>query len=191
MAKILAFAGSIRKGSFNKQLLKIGVLGAEKVGATVTLIDLADYPMPLFNQDLEAEEGMPENAKKFKQLLVEHDGFLISSPEYNSAITPLLKNAIDWASRSEAKEEPPLVAYRGKYAVIMSASPGGLGGSRSLVFLRMLLNNIGVTVLPDQQSISQAFKAFAEDGSLSNEKQQKSVLDLGKKLNEFLDQMKK
>ncbi|MEW8624719.1 MAG: NAD(P)H-dependent oxidoreductase [Candidatus Thiodiazotropha sp.] len=180
--RILAFAGSSRRDSFNKRLLKIAASGAEAAGADVTRIDLADYPMPLFNQDLESEQGIPENALKFKRLLIDHDAFIIASPEYNSAFTPLLKNVIDWASRAESDDEPPLMAFQGKTAVILAASPGALGGLRGLVFLRMLLANIGVTVLPEQQAIPQAFKAFNEDGSLVDDRKQQSVMALGKKL---------
>ncbi|MCU7851805.1 MAG: NAD(P)H-dependent oxidoreductase [Candidatus Thiodiazotropha sp. (ex Monitilora ramsayi)] len=180
--RILAFAGSSRKESFNKRLLAIAVSGAEAAGATVTRIDLADYPMPLFNQDLESEDGIPENALKFKRLLIDHDAFIIASPEYNSAFSPLLKNAIDWASRAESDDEPPLIAYQGKMAAILAASPGALGGLRGLVFLRMLLANIGVTVLPDQQAIPHAFKAFNGDGSLVDDRKQQAVLALGRKL---------
>ncbi len=179
MTKILAFAGSSRKGSINQKLVKIAAKAAENNGATVTIIDLVDYPMPLFNQDLEAEQGLPEKAREFKQLLIEHDGFLIASPEYNSAFSPLLKNVIDWASRAESKDEAPLLAYKGKIVSIMAASPGGLGGIRGLVFLRMLLANLGLLVLPEQQAIPQAFKAFSEDGSLIDQKQQQAVEQLG------------
>jgi len=189
LSKILAFAGSSRKDSFNKKLVKIAALGAQEAGASVTIIDLSDYPMPLFNQDSEHEQGMPENACKFKKLLIEHDAFIIASPEYNSAFSPLLKNVIDWASRAESDDEPPLVAYQGKMAVIMAASPGALGGLRGLVFLRMLLANIGVTVLPDQQTIPQAFKAFNNNGSLVDDKKQKSVLELGRNLAAVLSKL--
>ncbi len=178
MPKILAFSGSARKGSFNQKLVNIAASGAEKEGAKVTVINLADYAMSIFNQDLESNKGMPEKAREFKNLLIAHDGFLIASPEYNSAFSPLLKNVIDWASRSESEGEPPLVAYRGKVAAIMSASPGGLGGLRGLVFLRMLFANLGMIVLPKQQAIAHAFKAFSPDGMLTDEKQQKSVLKL-------------
>ena len=186
MPKILAFAGSSRKGSFNKKLVGIAASGAMEAGAKVTVIDLADYPMPIFNQDFESEKGMPEKARDFKNLLIAHDGFLIASPEYNSAFSPLLKNVIDWASRSESEDEPSLVAYRGKVAAIMSASPGGLGGLRGLVFLRMLLSNIGMIVLPNQQAIPQAYKAFKNNGALADEEQQKSVLHLGMDLTHTL-----
>ncbi len=190
MTKILAFAGSSRKASVNKKLVKIAAQAATDHGASVTVVDLADFPMPIFNQDLEAEQGMPEKASEFKQLLVEHDGFLIASPEYNSAFSPLLKNAIDWASRAESKDETPLKAYKGKYAAIMAASPGALGGLRGLVFLRMLLSNIGVTVLPDQQAIPQAFKAFSEQGTLQDPNQQQSIENLGIKLTDVLNRQK-
>jgi NAD(P)H-dependent FMN reductase len=189
MSKILAFAGSSRKDSFNKKLVKIAALGAESAGATVTFIDLADYPMPLFNQDLESEQGMPEKAHEFKNLLIKHDGFLIASPEYSSTFSPLLKNIIDWASRAESKDEPPLVAYKGKVAAIMATSPGTLGGLRGLVFLRMLLGNIGVTVIPDQIAVPHAMKAFTDDGSLIDKKQQQAIIDLGTKLSQITAQL--
>jgi len=182
MTKILAFSGSSRKGSYNQKMVEIAASGAKNAGAEVTVIDLADYPMPIFNQDLEAKQGMPDNALAFKQRLIEHDGFLIASPEYNSAFSPLLKNVIDWASRATTENEPPLLAYQGKTAAIMAASPGALGGIRGLVFLRMLLGNMGVTILPEQQALRQAFKAFNDDGSLIDNKQQQAIMSLGEKL---------
>lgn len=182
MVKLLAFSGSSRAESFNQKLVTIAAEGAREAGAEVTLINLGDYPMPLFNQDLEAEEGVPETARQFKQLLIEHDGFLIASPEYNSAFSPLLKNAIDWASRATEADEPPLVAYKGKYAALMAASPGGLGGMRGLVFLRMLLANIGVTVLAQQQTLPKAGEAFDVQGQLKDAALQQSVRQLGAQL---------
>lgn len=190
MAKILAFAGSVRKESFNKKLIRIAVEGAVQAGADVKLIDLTDYPMPLFDQDLEAREGLPASVRKLKQLFIDHDGLLIASPEYNSAFTPLLKNTIDWVSRRETDDEQPLSAYKCKIAAIMSASPGGLGGMRGLVFLRMLLGNLGIIVLPDQQAIPHAMKAFNSDGSLADGNQQQAVRDLGSKLARTLDKLK-
>ena len=178
MPKILAFAGSARKDSLNKKLLKIAVEGAQEAGADVTLVDLADFELPLFSQDLESEMGMPDIAGKFKRLMIAHDGFLIASPEYNSAFSPLLKNTIDWASRSESDDEPPLMAYRGKTAAILATSPGGLGGMRGLVMLRMLLGNLGVIVFPDQQAVPNGLKAFNDDGSMSDPKQEKRIRTL-------------
>ncbi len=189
MAKILAFAGSSRKDSLNKKLLKIAAAGAEVAGAEVTLVDLIDFEMPLMNQDLENEQGMPDRAGEFKRLMIAHDGFLIASPEYNSAISPLLKNTIDWASRSESDDEPPLVAYRGKTAAILATSPGGLGGIRGLVMLRMMLGNLGVIVLPDQQAVPNGFQAFNDDGSMSDEKLDKRIRTLGQKLVLFTEKL--
>ncbi len=186
MPKILAFSGSARIQSFNQQLVAIAATGAEQAGAEVTLISLADYPMPIFNQDLEQAQGMPSEARAFKQLLIESDGFLIASPEYNSAFSPLLKNALDWASRTETKEEKPLLAYRGKVAAIMATSPGSLGGLRGLVFLRMLLNNIAITVLPEQQAIPAAASAFSPNGSLNDAKQHQAIVNLGATLHQTL-----
>lgn len=176
--KILAFAGSARTDSYNKKLVQVAVNGARAVGAEVTYIDFRDLPMPLFDEDLEQAEGMPENARKFKKLMIAHDGLLIACPEYNSSITPVLKNAIDWASRP-GENEPPLVAFANKVAAIMSASPGALGGLRGLVTVRSILGNIKVIVLPDQIAVPKAYEAFNPDGSLVDPKQQESVEHLG------------
>src|SRR5437660_769473 len=139
-AKILAFAGSAKKDSYNKKLVAIAVEGARAAGAEVTLIDLKDYPLPIMDEDLE-KEGTPANATKLKELFKAHDALLIASPEYNSSITPLLKNTIDWVSRP-APGEKPLAAYTGKVALLIAASPGGFGGLRGLVTVRSILGNI-------------------------------------------------
>jgi chromate reductase len=186
--RILAFAGSARRESFNKTMIKIAAAGAEAAGAKVTLVDLADYPMPLFNQDEEAAEGLPENTVKLKKLFLEHDGLLLACPEYNSSITPLWKNTIDWVSR-QAPGEGPLAAYKGKVATIMSASPGKLGGLRGLVTLRSILGNIGVTVLPEQIAIAEAHNNFTPDGKHQDAKMQESIEKLGRGLAEFLKRL--
>jgi NAD(P)H-dependent FMN reductase len=188
--KILAFAGSTRTGSFNKKLAAAAAEGARTGGASVTVVDLRDLALPLFDEDLEAASGLPEGAQKLKALLRECDGFLIASPEYNSSITAVLKNAIDWASRSETDDEPPLAAFRGKVAALCSASPGALGGLRGLVHLRAILGNIGVIVLPDQVCISTAHEAFDEAGRLKDERKMKQVAALGRGLAEFFTKLK-
>ena len=181
--KILAFAGSTREASYNKQLVKIAAEGARAAGAQVTYLDLRDLPMPLFDEDLEAKEGIPENARKFKELMMAHRGLLIASPEYNGSLTAVLKNAIDWASRPLPGESPlALSCFRDKVAVIMSASPGGLGGLRGLAHVRTILSGIGVLVLPDQQAIAKAYEAFDTDGKLKDSQQQGAVEQLGSKL---------
>src|SRR5271170_655741 len=180
--KILAFAGSTRKDSFNKKLVKIAADAARAAGAEVTYLDLRDIPMPLYDGDLEAEQGLPENAKKFKAMLMAHDGFLISAPEYNSSISAVLKNAIDWASRPAAAGEAPLACFAGKVVALMSASPGALGGLRGLVTVRSLLSNIQVIVLPNQVAVSKAHEAFGPDGKLKDPKQQASIEALARDL---------
>lgn len=181
--KILAFAGSARADSFNKKLVKIAVEGAKAAGADVTYLDFRDLPLPLYDQDLEAREGLPDNVLKLKAMMKAHQGFLISCPEYNSSITPLLKNAIDWASRPEPGEPPlSLTCFKGKVAALMAASPGGLGGLRGLVHVRSILGNIGVLVIPDQKAISGAGQAFDEQGNLKDESQQAAIHDIAQKL---------
>jgi chromate reductase, NAD(P)H dehydrogenase (quinone) len=180
--KILVFAGSTRTGSYNKRLSKCAAEALRAAGAEVTWLDLRDLALPLYDGDLEEEKGLPAGAKKLKAAMRASDGFLISSPEYNSSITGALKNAIDWVSRSESDDEPSLVAFSGKVAALVSASPGALGGMRALVVLRILLGNIGTLVLPDQLSISRAHEAFAEDGKLKDEKKATQLAAIAKSL---------
>lgn len=187
--KILAFAGSSRADSFNRKLVRIAAEGAQNAGAEVTLLELGELELPLFDQDLEAEHGLPAGALRLKELMNGHDGLLIASPEYNSSITPLLKNAIDWASRPATAEEPRLLAFNGKTAALMSASPGALGGLRGLVHLRAILANINVLVLPDQKAIPQAHNAFTDDGRLSDDGHQQAIKAIGEKLAKLLQKL--
>jgi chromate reductase, NAD(P)H dehydrogenase (quinone) len=176
--KILAFAGSTRVDSFNKKLVKIASTGVIEAGADVTVVDLRDYAMPLYDGDLEQKEGLPQNARRLKDLMLTHQGFLVSSPEYNSSISGVLKNTIDWASR-QSEGENPLACFKGKVAGIMSASPGGLGGLRGLVHVRSILENIGVLVIPDQIAIAKAHEAFDTDDTLKDKKQEDQVKKIG------------
>ncbi len=189
--KILAFAGSSRKDSWNKKIGRIAADGAREKGAEVTWIDLKDYPMPIMDQDLEAASGLPENAKKLKKLFIEHDGLLLACPEYNSSITPLLKNTLDWISRAESKDETPLAAYQNKAAALVAASPGALGGLRGLVTVRSILGNIGVIVLPGQIAVSKVHEALDSAGKLKDPKQESAVKQIGANLAEFLMRLKK
>lgn len=183
--KILAFAGSSRIDSFNKKLVKVAIEGAKATGVEVTYIDFLDYSMPLFNEDLESEEGLPDTVLEFKALLKNHQGFLIACPEYNGSITPLLKNAIDWASRPEPGEPPmSLSCFKGKVAALLATSPSGLGGLRGLGHVRAILEGIGVTVIPEQKAIPSAYQAFDEQGHLNDEKQMQEVQGIAKKLAE-------
>lgn len=187
--KILCFAGSLRNDSFNKKLVKIAMAGAKEAGADVTYVDLKDFPLAVYDGDVESEQGIPENAMKLKELLLANQGILIACPEYNSSISAALKNAIDWASRP-AKGEGPLACFKGKIAGLMSASPGALGGLRGLVTVRSILENIGVMVVTEQVSVSQAGQAFNADFSaLLDEKKDASVRKIGERVAEITSKL--
>jgi NAD(P)H-dependent FMN reductase len=181
--RILAFAGSVRKASFNRKVLAIAAEGARAAGAEVTVVDLGDYPMPIYDGDLEAAHGLPANAVRLQDVFLANQGLLIAAPEYNSSITPLLKNTLDWVSRPHG-ERAQLAAYRGKTAALVAASPGALGGLRGLVHVRQILSNIGVHVIPDQQAVARAGGAFDDGGTLKDEIQAKSVRTVGERLAE-------
>lgn len=176
--KILAFSGSLRRDSVNKKLIRIAASGAREAGAIVTLVDLADLPMPIYDGDIEARDGQPPNARTLKKLMLENDGLLIASPEYNSSISAVLKNAIDWVSRPQPGEED-LIAFKNKIAGLLSASPGYFGGARGLVHLRSILGNIRVLVLPDQMILADAYNAFNDDGQLKDPKKETQAKKLG------------
>ena len=166
--KILAFAGSTRSQSWNKKLIRLGVRAAEEAGGHITLVDLRDFPMPLYDGDLEHEHGLPAKARELKALMVASHGFLLSCPEYNSSISAVLKNTIDWISRPQPNE-PPAIAFKGKVAALLAASPGNLGGVRALLTVRQVLTTLGVLVLPTQFALAHAAAAFLEDGTLKEE----------------------
>ncbi len=183
--RILALAGSTRMDSYNKHLVRLAAEGARQGGAETTFIDLRDYPLPLFDEDLEARDGLPAAAKELRAAFLAHQGLLIASPEYNSSVPAVLKNAIDWLSRPQPGEAP-LACFNGKVAAIMSASPGTLGGLRGLVHLRAILGNINVLVLPEQVAVARAHEAFAAENRLADEAQQRAVLRLGARLAEVV-----
>ncbi|MDF1657374.1 MAG: NAD(P)H-dependent oxidoreductase [Verrucomicrobiales bacterium] len=168
--KLIAFSGSSRRGSFNTSLAKAAAEAASASGASVEFVDLADYSIPLFNEDLEAESGLPEGVKTLKSKFIAADGFIIASPEYNSAFSPLMKNTIDWCSRAESSDEPPLAAYSGKSALLLAASPGALGGLRGLYAMRTLLQNISITVYAEMLAVRSAHEVFSETGEVKDER---------------------
>jgi len=183
--KIIAFCGSLRQGSFNKKILDLAIAGAQEAGAIVTYLNLKEYPLPIYDQDIEDSEGIPENAKKLKSLLRQHQAFLIASPEYNSGYSGVLKNAIDWASRPESPTEPFLECFMGKIAALISASPSDLGGLRGLAQLRTLLMNIYVTVIPLQRTLPAAHNAFDANGHLKDQAAAQKFKDVGTHLAEI------
>lgn len=167
--KLLFIAGSAREASLNKRLAKLGADIAHANGIVATFADLGDYPMPIYDGDLEAKSGVPENAKKLKALLLVHDGVFIAAPEYNASLAPLLKNALDWVSRNRDEGEPPLHVYKSRVFAIGAASPGALGGMRGLIALRQTMElGLSALVLPDQISVPRATDAFDDNGHLKD-----------------------
>jgi len=170
--RILAFSGSARRESLNRKFLAVAVPLVREAGGEVTLLDLNDYVLPLYHGDLEDAEGLPANATKLIGLIAQHDALLIASPEYNSMITPLLKNTLDWCTRGD--DDP----FPGKVAAVISASPGPYGGVRSLQLAQQLLLKLGCHVVPGQVSLPHADKAFDEHGALKELRPQKSLQTL-------------
>lgn len=187
--KILAIAGSARVGSFNGAILNIAAEGARQAGAEVTVLNLRDYVLPIYDAEIEAARGLPANARALKRQFVAHDGLLLASPEYNSSFTPLMKNVIDWVSRV-SEGEKGMVAYQGKTAALIAASPGALGGLRGLVHLRAVLGNLGVLVLPEQRAISSVGGALGADGLLKEEKDNEALRMVGRRLAEVTAKLK-
>lgn len=184
----LAFSGSTRAGSFNRMLLSMAIRGAIGQGARVEEIHLNYFPMPLYDGDLEAAEGIPEAAIRLKALFAEADGFLIASPEYNGFFSGVLKNTLDWLSRPVAGKNSPL-PFKGKVAAIMAASPGSLGGVRGLQHLRVLLTNLQVMVIPEQVTIPNAHKIFSQEGKLTDSRLSAEVEHLGVRLADFAEKL--
>jgi chromate reductase, NAD(P)H dehydrogenase (quinone) len=169
--KILVFAGSIRTASFNGRLAALAVKELALIDVDVTRLSLVDYPLPIYDTDLEAEQGSPANAVKLKRMFGAHHGVFIASPEYNASITPLLKNTLDWISRVREAQEPPLAVYRHRVFALGAASNGNYGGFRSLMALRQVLEiGCGALVLPDQIAVAAAATAFDDMDNLREER---------------------
>jgi chromate reductase, NAD(P)H dehydrogenase (quinone) len=163
--KILVLAGSARLDSVNRKLARQTVEALRAAGLDATLADLRDFPMPIYDGDPEAGDGIPPAAKALKELARAHDGLAIASPEYNGSFPALLKNALDWISRPEPGERS-LEVFRGKVAAILSASPGPGGGRRGLHQLRELLQMMSVTVIPRELAVARSGAAFDDAGRL-------------------------
>lgn len=188
--KLLAFAGSSRQDSFNQRILRLAIRAAEAAGAEVDRIDLKELDLPHMDQDFEQAHGLPAGARRLKQAMIQADGFLIATPEYNSSYPALLKNAIDWASRREG-DEKPLAAFAGKTAGLIAASPGALGGLRALTALRALLQNIQVLVLPVMAATpSLKDDSFTDDGALGDAAAQERIENVARTLVEITTRLK-
>lgn len=175
--RVLVVAGSARSGSFNMKLACVALRLAEQAGAAVTSVDLRDLDLPIYDADLEAR-GMPDGARRLRRLFAEHDALLLASPEYNGFPTPLVINALDWVTRPVAEDGMPsgVAALTGTVAGLLSASPGALGGVRTLLFTRQFLQmNLGMLVVPEQFGLALADRAFDEAGALVDPKAQAAV----------------
>lgn len=173
--RILVLSGSNRAGAFSGKLADSCMKELLRLEADVTRISLIDYPLPLIDEDLEREQGIPENAVKLARLFAAHDGFFIATPEYNGSMPPLLKNAIDWVSRVSRDGERPLKPYAGKVAAIGSSSTGVFAGIRAIGHLRAILSHIGVQVVSEQCSVGLAQTAFDNTGDLLDEKARANI----------------
>lgn len=176
MTRILVFAGSTRQGSFNKQLARLAAREVAASGAEATFLDLREFPLPLYDGDLEAGEGPPEHAFRLQEIMAQHHGLIVASPEYNNSISAVLKNTIDWVSRTpRVRGANP---FAGKPAALISASPGSLGGLRGLDAVRNVLNTVGMLVLPSMVAVGHADQAFTPDGSLKDVELAQRLRDL-------------
>jgi chromate reductase, NAD(P)H dehydrogenase (quinone) len=179
--KIIAFAGSNRKGSINRIALELAAEGARTAGAEVEVIDLKDYALPLYDAEWHQAHGVPAAAAALRAKIIGAQGLLIASPEYNSSITPLLKNTIDWLSQSVAEgvgQGGGRVPFEGKITGVMSASAGGFGGIRALPHVAGIFSNLGAFVLPIL-AIPGGDKVLNADGSVGNERAATQLRGLG------------
>jgi NAD(P)H-dependent FMN reductase len=167
--KILVLPGSTRIGSYNVKLAALAAKELTLLDVDVTRISLADFPLPLYEADVDARAGQPANAVKLKQMIMAHHGVFIASPEYSASVTPMLKNAIDWVSRVRERGDPTYAAFKGRVFAIASASPGRAGGLRSLMALRQILElGCGALVIPEQVAIPRAETAFDDMDSIAD-----------------------
>lgn len=167
--RILGLAGSARTGSFNQALLAHALAKLESSDIKTETFSFREDPLPLYDGDLEKEEGIPDAALKLRAAVLAADGLVMACPEYNASITPLLKNALDWGSRKDEETGQGNV-WLGKPVLLLSASPGALGGVRSLRAVREVLVELQAHVMPQQVAVPGAIQMFGEDGELAHER---------------------
>src|ERR1700736_5837700 len=160
--KILVIPGSLRSGSLNARLAAVAALELAQLGAEITRISLADFPLPIYDGDLQTRSGVPKHAVNLKRMIGAHHGVLIVTPEYNSSVPALVKNTIDWVSRVQDTHESRGDVFKGRGFAIPSASGGRLGGTRALAALRLILTACHATVIPNQLALSFADHAYDE-----------------------------
>ena len=180
IAKILAFSGSARKDSWNRKVLEVAAAGARDAGAEVTVVNLRDFPMPIYDADWHAGNGVPASMRELRKLMMSANGLLIASPEYNASVTPLLKNTIDWLSQAVDGESGG-APFEGKVGGLMGASNGAFGTIRALPHVSYILSNLGVFMLP-VVAVPGVVKSFDDAGNMTNERTQKMLSGLGARL---------
>lgn len=181
--KILFFSGSLRRGSMNCQIAELASeVAAQESGISPIFLSLKDFDIPLYDGDIEERFGMPEGVEQLKQLFLNSKALYIASPEYNSSFSGALKNAIDWVSRVNTKNEPMLSAFRNKHAAITAASAGKFGGINGMNALRLVLSNIGVNVIPNQVAIPAAQNVLDKNGKIKDEFVEKAIREQVKQL---------
>jgi len=158
--KILVIPGSLRTGSLNVRLAAAASYQFAQAGADVTRISLADFPLPIYDGDLQSKSGVPKNALNLKRMIGAHHGVLVVTPEYNSSVPPLVKNTIDWVTRVQDGQESRGQVFRGRAFAIAAASESRLGGTRSLAALRLILTACHAVVIPNQLALSFASEAY-------------------------------
>jgi NAD(P)H-dependent FMN reductase len=166
--KILVIPGSLRAGSLNAKLAAVAAHALAQEGAEITRISLADFPLPIYDGDLQAKSGVPKNAVNLKRMMAAHHGVLIVTPEYNSSVPALVKNTVDWVSRVQDAHETRGQVFRERVFAIASASGGRLGGARALAALRLILSACHAQVIPNQFALSFAGDAYDETDRLKN-----------------------
>jgi NAD(P)H-dependent FMN reductase len=167
--KILVIPGSLRSGSHNAKLAMAAAYEFAQAGADVTRISLGDFPLPIYDADLQAKSGVPKNAVNLKRMIGAHHGVLIVTPEYNSSVPALVKNTIDWITRVQDPHEVRAQVFREKPFAIAAASEGRLGGTRALAALRLILSACHATVVPNQLALSFADQAYDDMDRLKKE----------------------
>ena len=168
---IACICGSQRVGSFNKMLRDAAMERLTEEGAIVVDIDLKLLDLPLYDPDLESE-NFPASAHNLKNDLIAADGILIASPEYNGLLSPLLLNAITWATRGEGRM---YAGFKNKVVSLMSTSPGAMGGMRMLRSLQQMMQDMGAIVVPGNTSIGNSFHVFDRDGRMVDERAFKKI----------------
>ena len=187
--KILVIPGSLRSGSLNAKLAAVAAHELVQMGAEVTRISLSDFPLPIYDGDLQAKSGVPKNAVNLKRMMAGHHGVLIVTPEYNSSVPALVKNTIDWISRVQDAHESRGDVFKGRVFAIASASGGRLGGTRALAALRLILSACHATVIPNQLALSFADDAYDDMDRLRHAADIEAMRALVRQLVDFAQRM--